>query len=493
MDLAASVDIGSHSFHLLVVQVENETIRPIDKIRDPVALAAGLDENRFLTPEAITRAINSLNKFGERIKAIPSHRVRAVGTNTLRIAKNSEQFLKLAEAALGHQIEIISGHEEARLIYLGVAHSMEDDGQKRLVVDIGGGSTELILGESFIPQRVESLYIGCVSFSKTFFPDGIVSASRLRNAEISALQELEPIVGSFKKYGWQRVIGSSGTILAIQQGVIAEGWSNSGITASSLKKLRKHLLSIGQIDKLSIKGIDFDRKQVLAGGFAILSAIFESLDIKTMEVSSGALREGVIYDLLGRLCQKDIREKTVRELINRFQIDEAQADRVRALSVFFYEKVKKDWKIEEDFHKRMIVWASLLHEIGLFISYSQYHKHGQYLLNHLDMPGFSLRDQQCLAFLVRSHRRKFPLSELQLLRQEDREAMRKLGVLLRLSVLLNRVRNSQELPEIKITVNANLISLTFPKGWLQNHPLTSADLATESKYLINAGFFLQYS
>ena len=341
MDLAASVDIGSHSFHLLVVQVENETIRPIDKIRDPVALAAGLDENRFLTPEAITRAIRSLNKFGERIKAIPSHRVRAVGTNTLRIAKNSEQFLKLAETALGHQIEIISGHEEARLIYLGVAHSMEDDGQKRLVVDIGGGSTELILGESFIPQRVESLYIGCVSFSKTFFPDGIVSASRLRNAEISALQELEPIVGSFKKYGWQRVIGSSGTILAIQQGVIAEGWSNSGITASSLKKLRKYLLSIGQIDKLSIKGIDLDRKQVLAGGFAILSAIFESLGIETMEVSSGALREGVIYDLLGRLCQKDIREKTVRDLISRFQIDEAQAERVRALSVSFYEKVKR--------------------------------------------------------------------------------------------------------------------------------------------------------
>ncbi|QSR88230.1 Ppx/GppA phosphatase family protein [Methylacidiphilum caldifontis] len=493
MDLAASVDIGSHSFHLLVVQVENESIRPIDKIRDPVSLAAGLDENRYLSQESISRAVDTLRRFGERIRLIPPHRVRAVGTNTLRIAKNREEFIKCAEPALGHQIDIISGHEEARLIYLGVAHCMEDDAQKRLVVDIGGGSTELILGEGFSARRVESLYIGCVSLSKAFFPDGFITPSRLRNAEIMALQELEPIANTFKKHGWQRTIGSSGTILAIQEAVLAEGWSKSGISALSLKKLRKHLLAAGSLEQLSLKGVDSDRKQVLLGGFAILSAIFESLSLEVMEVSSGALREGVIYDLLGRLYQKDIREKTVKELMNRFQVDKAQAERVRAVSCSLYEKVKKDWKIEGDFQRRMIIWASLLHEIGLFVSYSQYHKHGQYLLNHLDMPGFSLRDQQWLSLLVRCHRRKFPLSELQLLRPEDREALRKLGVLLRLAVLLNRVRSDDEIPQIDIKVNSNLIKLTFPEGWLQNHPLTTADLATEANYLIGAGFFLQYS
>ncbi|ACD82321.1 Exopolyphosphatase [Methylacidiphilum infernorum V4] len=493
MDLAASVDIGSHSFHLIVVQVENGSIRAIDKIRDPVSLAAGLDENRYLSKESISRAVNSLRKFGERLRSIPPHRVRAVGTNTLRTAKNREEFIKSAEEALGHQIDVISGHEEARLIYLGVAHSMEDDGQKRLVIDIGGGSTELILGEGFLPRRVESLYIGCVSLSKAFFSEGIIAASRLRDAEIMALQELEPIANIFKKQGWQRTIGSSGTILAIQDIVIAEGWSKSGISASSLKKLRKYLLSAGSIERLSLKGVDYDRKQVLPGGFAILSAIFEALSIENMEVSSGALREGVIYDLLGRLYQKDIREKTVRELMNRFQVDEAQAERVRAVALSFYEKVKKDWKIEGDFQRRILIWASLLHEIGLFVSYSQYHKHGQYLLNHLDMPGFSLRDQQCLSFLVRSHRRKFPLAELQLLRSEDRETMRKLGVLLRLAVLINRVRNDDETPQIDIKASSSLIKLTFPQGWLKDHPLTEADLATEAQYLVNAGFFLQYS
>ncbi|VVM08524.1 exopolyphosphatase / guanosine-5'-triphosphate,3'-diphosphate pyrophosphatase [Methylacidimicrobium cyclopophantes] len=491
MPLAAAVDLGSNSFHLLVVQEENGQIRPIDRLKEPVRLAAGLDTEGTLSREAIERALRCLERFGQRLKPIPPDRIRVAGTNTLRKARNAEEFIRRAEQALGHSIDVISGHEEARLIYLGVAHETEDDGQLRLVIDIGGGSTELILGRGLIAERMESLFMGCVSMTAAHFPEGTITSSRMRRAVLEALRELEPIATIYRSAGWRRAIGSSGTILAALSVVEGEGWSTNGITADALKKIEKVLVEVGKAEKLPFRELDEERRLVFAGGIAILSAIFHALGIEVLEVSHNALREGLLYDLLGRNSEADSREKTVRNLMEQFHIDVPQAHRVQKRALHLFEQVASTCRLSEE-DRHFLSWASVLHEIGLFISYTQYHKHGAYVLNNLDMPGFSLRDQQRLAFLVRSHRRKYPEEVLLRLREEDRNSTFCLSLLLRIAILLERSRQDSLLPVIELDVEERRWKLRFPPNWLEEHPLTKADLAAEAVYLAPMGFRLRF-
>lgn len=488
---AAAVDLGSNSFHMIVAEVDDSRLKVIDKMREMVRLAGGLDEKNRLSEDVMQRAVECLRRFGQRLRAVPNGRVRAVGTNTLRKARNSAQFIARAEEALGHPIDIIGGHEEARLIYLGVSHSLEDDSRRRLVVDIGGGSTEIILGRKFEPKHMESLHMGCVGSSRRYFPDGQVTAERMRAAEIAAWQELEPIATVYREIGWETSIGASGTVLAIAEAVHGAGWCKDGISASALKKLSKALIAAGNMADVKMSGVTAERAPVFPGGVAILSAIFEALEIEQMSCASGALREGLIYDLIGRMRQDDIRERTVAELAERYRIDAAQAERVKRKALALWDMVRSQWQLDTEEYQRLLGWAACLHEIGLSISHSQYHKHSAYLLNNLDMPGFSRGEQQRMAFLVRAHRRKFPLAELQTLADDDVQPVRRLCVLLRLAVLLHRARSIAEMPRIEAEADADSLRLRFPEEWLQAHPLTAADLELEADYLKAAGMKLK--
>lgn len=488
----AAIDLGSNSFHMIVGRLQNGQLQIIDRLREPVRLASGLTDKHQLEPEVAQRALGCLERFRQRISELPLENVRAVGTNTLRRIRPSDRFLEQAQNALGHSIEVISGIEEARLVYLGVAHSLPDPGGRRLVVDIGGGSTEIIIGEDFEPVKLESLYMGCVGMSQRFFSDGNITKSAMKNAILAARLELQSCKRSFLASGWSMATGSSGTIRTVRDVVLEAGWSDNGITAESLKKLRSALVEAGSAEQLGFTAISEDRKPVFAGGVAVLSAVFHALKIERMLCSSGALREGLLYDLLGRIQHHDIRESTVESLTRRYHVDLEQAIRVEQTAMSLLEKVAEQWQLRQDDARQWLHWAAQLHEIGLVIAHNQYHKHGAYLLEHSDLPGFSMRDQRLLAVLVLCHRRKFRSSLINELPESLREKAVHLCVLLRLAVLLNRSRASSDIPELELTIEKDTLRLKFAKDWLDQRPLTQADLKIEKKYLKNTGVKLEF-
>jgi len=487
----AAIDLGSNSFHMIVGRLQNDQLQIIDRLREPVRLAEGLTRQHTLEPHVAQRALDCLQRFGQRLRELPATSVRAVGTNTLRRAHAASGFLEQAEAALGHNIEIIAGIEEARLVHLGVAHSLAEPGGRQLVVDIGGGSTELIIGEHFQPIQLESLYMGCVGMSQRFFADGRIGKPAMKEAILVARLELQASKQRFRRIGWTMATGSSGTIRTVRDVVIEAGWSDNGITPDALKKLRHALTEFGHADNICFEAISEDRKAVFAGGVAILSAVFHALKIDRMLHSPGALREGLLYDLLGRLQHQDIREATVKSLTQRYHTDTGQSLRIEETALALTEQIAPDWQLPEPYTTKWLHWASLVHEIGLLIAHSQYHKHGAYLLKYSDLPGFSLRDQSFLAVLVRCHRRKFRPSIIDVLPDDVHDYAIKLCVVLRLSVLLHRSRSHKSI-DIQADATAKSIRLVLPEGWLDRHPLTRADLKAEKKRLSAFDIALEY-
>lgn len=482
--MVAAVDLGSNSFHMVVARPVSGNINVMDRLREPVRLASGLDADNELTAEARQRALACLERFGQRLRDMPQGSVRAVGTNTLRKAHNSDEFLEAAAAALGHPIEVIAGVEEARLIYLGVSHTLPDEAGKRFVMDIGGGSTELIIGERFEPIYMESLYMGCVSLSQSCFADGVITAKAFQRALIAAGQELQPVEQIYRRLGWNSAVGSSGTIRTTRDVVRAMGWSDSGITLDSLKRLREAMIDAGHVNKLgSLQGLPAERATVFPGGVAILLATFEALRIERMQVSDGALREGLLYDLLGRIRHEDVRGRTIAALSERYHVDETQARRVTQSAKLILRQVASAWKLDSDNAENLLIWAAQLHEIGLAVAHSGYHKHGAYLLEFSDLPGFSRQEQRMLAVLVRVHRRKFASSVFKALPPVQRDMMLRLALVLRLAVLLHRSRLDDALPAFSIKAGNKSLALTFADGWLEQHPLTQADLAQEAEML----------
>lgn len=486
----AAVDLGSNSFHLIVAHPQDGHFKVVDRLREVIRLAGGFDAQNRLTEAACDNALRCLDRFGQRIRHLPAGAVRAVGTNALRKARNTGDFLPRAEAALGHAIDIVSGYEEARLIYLGVSHGLQDDAELRLVIDIGGGSTELIIGRRFEPQMMESLHIGCVSMSVGQFRDGVIDNRRMRAAEILARQEFEPIEEAFGRAGWQTAIGASGTMTSVNEVLAHNGWSRDGITREGLAKLRAAMIGLGHVERLGEIGVPAERRPVFPGGLAILIGAFEELRIERMRVSDSALREGLLYDLLGRIEHEDVRERTVEHLMQRFGVDRSQVARVRTSVAQFLDQVGADWQLEREEDERLLQWAAALHEIGNTVSHSQYHKHGAYLLQHLDMPGFARGDQDRLAVLVRAHRRKIPLAEFGSGPQADE--LLKLALLLRLAVVLHRARGAAAPTEVSLEADERTLRLEFPRGWLAGHPLTSADLAQEADYVKAVGYRLRF-
>ncbi|MBS0423499.1 MAG: exopolyphosphatase [Proteobacteria bacterium] len=487
----AAVDLGSNSFHMIVANWTDGRLQIIDRMKEMVRLASGLNDKQELTKESMQQALECLQRFGQRIREIPHVNVRAVGTNTLRQARNGADFLLQAHHALGHPIEIIAGREEARLIYSGVAHTLYDEVNKRLVIDIGGGSTELIIGQGFDTYQTESLYMGCVNMSQRFFDDGKIKAKKMRKAVLFAMQELESLETAYKRMGWDYALGSSGTVIAIRDVVQAQGWCDSGITAGALTKLLDTLVAIGDSALIGFAGLSERRKPVFASGVAILYGIFEALNLKKIDVSDGALREGLLYDLIGRVHDEDIRDQTIMAVAQRYSADLEQAGRVKETAENFFHQVKAAWELDEKNDLKLLRWGAYLHEIGLSVAHNQYHRHGAYLTANSDLAGFSRQEQMQLAMLVRSHRRKFPAEEFEPVALAMRTSVMRLCILLRLAVVLHRSRSNTSLPEILIQVNKNQINLDFPSGWLNEHPLTLVDLGTEQSFLQSADIRLQ--
>jgi exopolyphosphatase/guanosine-5'-triphosphate,3'-diphosphate pyrophosphatase len=478
----AAVDLGSNSFHLIIARVLGDQLTVLDRLREPVRLAADLEPDGTLGEKALERMLASLKRFRERLVDLPPKRVRAVGTDTFRRVKQPKDLLARASAALGVPIEVLPGGEEARLIYLGVAHEEPAIEGRRLVIDIGGGSTECILGKRFAPLLKDSLSMGCVNFSRRFFGDGRFTRKAFRRAEIAASLEFEPMQRRYQEAGWEECIGASGTILTICQLVRGSGWSEGPLVLRDVKRLRRALIAAEHVDKLELPGLAPERAAVLAGGLAILKAAFEALDIEGLRPSKAALREGVLYDLLGRIRHEDVRDRTIRALSERYHVDADQAERVERTALRALEQVAGDWKLEPEGAAQLLTWAARMHEVGLALSHSGHHKHGGYILENSDMPGFSRQDQLKLAALVKSHRRKLVRAAFADFAAPAAE-LERLCVLLRLAVRLNRTRSPKALPPFKLRVVADGLELRFPARWLERHPLTSADLEEEGALL----------
>jgi exopolyphosphatase/guanosine-5'-triphosphate,3'-diphosphate pyrophosphatase len=474
----AAVDLGSNSFHLQVARVEGEQLFYLDALKEPVRLAAGLTVNKRLDGASQRRALNCLSRFGERLQGMPAGAVRAVGTSALRVAKNAPEFLDKARAALGCDIEIVAGREEARLIYLGVSHSLPLTQTTRLVIDIGGGSTECILGRGYEALERESLRMGCVGYSRQFFADGLVATDAWRQAETAARVEIQAVAGQFRAGAWGEAIGSSGTARALGEICRANGHSDGAITLDGLLWLRERLLRTGAIARLDIAGLKAERKPVIAGGLAVMLALFQELRITSMGVAQGAMREGILWDLLGRVHDRDMRDVTVGQLQRRYRVDQPQARRVERVASALLRDLTSAGdgcpvgSLEEA--ERRLAWAARLHEIGISIAHSGFHKHGAYILENADMPGFSRRDQTGLAALVRASRGglgKLPV------RLDDADWP--LILCLRLAVLFNLGRNDVTPPAMRLVCQGGLCDLRLSAAWLEANPLTQAALAEE--------------
>lgn len=486
LSVIATVDLGSNSFRLQVSRVVEDQLFTLDSLKETVRLGAGLTPDKYLDDDTQERALAAMARFGERLRGFSQDQVRVVGTNTLRVAKNAPEFIAKAEALLGFPIEIIAGREEARLIYLGAAHSLPATREKRLVVDIGGGSTEFIIGSHYKALVTESLPLGCVSYSLRYFSDGKLTRNNFRDASLAARDQIQRIVHEFQPGEWQLAVGTSGTARALRDILEINDYSSTDITLAGMERLKNELIRFGSTKAVDLNGLKADRIPVLPGGLAIMIGIFEELAIDKMIVADGALRDGVLYDLLGRQREKDMRESTVTLFKRRYHVDIEQARRVTALANRLFHMLHEG-EPDPDWLKRLH-WGGLLHEIGLTIAHTAYHKHSAYILQNADMPGFSKREQNDLATIVLGHRGDLAKMQPYVTEPQLWPAI----VALRLAVLFYRRRIDLTLPEkLNLKSHPKGFSLSFDPGWLEDNPLTAQAIRQEVAQWKKAGFLLE--
>jgi exopolyphosphatase/guanosine-5'-triphosphate,3'-diphosphate pyrophosphatase len=485
-ELIAAVDLGSNSFRLQVAKVQGQQLYFLDSLREPVRLAAGLDANKTLGDGAQQRALACLARFGERLRGLPQEAVRAVGTNTLRVARNASDFLAKAQTILGFPIDVVAGREEARLIYIGVAHSLPPSTSKRLVVDIGGGSTEFIVGSGFEPHRMESLYMGCVGYSLKYFPGGKVSKNAMKQAELAARLEVQAIEKNFARKNWDHAIGSSGTAAALAEILMSAGWAENGINAEGLDVLRNALVDAGHVERVDLPGLKADRAAVLPGGLAIMRAAFHELGIEHMDTADGALRQGILYDMLGRSAHKDARALTVRAFMKRYHVDSAHAHRVEKLALDIYRQLARGIDTELEPHLQLLSWAACLHEIGQVVSHAGFHKHSAYILANADMPGFSKTEQARLAALVLGHRGSLEKMRDRLSNQLDWVMLASL----RVAALCFRAHIDLATPRIRAKLTETGLHLQSDEAWFTASPLAAEALRKEAGEWVRHGMAL---
>ena len=429
----AAVDLGSNSFHMIVAAVRDGQLLVLDRIKEMVRLAAGLDQDGNLSAEVEQRALACLQRFAQRLRNIPAVSVSAVGTNALRRTRNADVFLLRAEAALDYPIEIISGIEEARLIYQGVAHSLEPDQALRLVIDIGGGSTELIIGENTQALLMESLEMGCITLTQRFFDDGKITSQRINEARVYVLQQMRAVRHVFRQRGWDVVIGSSGTVRAVAAVIAALSLNKQdGVTFVAMQLLLEKIKQFDNIHTLKLSGLQEDRAPGFLAGLIVLSGVCEALGIKQLQVSDGALREGLLVQMMGLHHDRDIRNQTVQVLATRFHVDAEHASRVQHTANALLQQVWQVWGLNEGPAFRLLNWACALHEIGRDIAHSAYHKHSSYIIEHADMAGFSQQEQKRMAALVRAQRGKLGRNSFAALNKSSLEIVSKLAIVLQI-------------------------------------------------------------
>ena len=481
----AAVDLGSNSFHLIVARDDDGRLQMLDRIRERVSLASGLDRVGRLDEKARCRALTCIARFGERLRELPADRFRVVGTNTFRKIRDGGLFHREAEMAMGHSIEILGGAEEARLVFMGVRYDVGNTQTPLLAIDIGGGSTELALGRGDVPEVAESVQIGCVSLSTRFFADGKISRKRLDEAIMTASLELEPVADRFTNEDVD-VVASSGTALAIEEITMKCGWSESGINADALRHIYKALLDAKHVSKVDLKGLSDNRRLVIAGGFAAMFAVFQLLQIDQLRTSRGALREGVLIDLAGRIAGVDRRDQSVMNLATRSHVDELQATRVSKSAKQLFEAVASAWLLSAE-DGRMLQWAAALHEVGLSISHTDYHRHGEYIAANTDLPGFSRTTQETLAAIIRLHRKRISWHRIPDFDESTRNCVRDLALLLRVAVYLHRTRTPMSIDQLTTSGKPDGLKLRLPSTEATQHPLTMADLALETKQWARMG------
>ena len=492
-EVIAAVDLGSNSFHMIVGELRHGQLTILDRLRETVRLAEGLSDAGDLSDDARHRAIDCLSKFGERLRDMHADNVRAAGTSTIRKAREDSKFMSEAEEALGHPIEVISGIEEARLIYNGVTHSLPLNDGMRLVVDIGGGSTELILGQGAVPGTLESLHLGCVSMTERFFPDGRITRGAFDRARVAARLELRPVKSFFRGVGTVESIGTSGTISSTENVARELGLMESQyLTLAVVEQLIERVLEYRQISDLSLPGLSERRAQVWPGGLVILAELLAGLRIVGMRISDGALREGLLYDLLGRVQDQDARELSVQAMISRYHVDIAQSSRVSSTAMMLLEQCEAPWQLGAPLFAKALSWSAQLHEIGLDISHDGFHRHGAYVAENADMPGFPQAEQRLLAFLIGSQRHQIASRSIESLPGSWQNSALRLALILRLAVLLNRNRSDVDLPVIRMEVSDQVLDLSFAPAWLAENPLTAADLEREQGFVRGVGYTLNF-
>ncbi|HGO5854199.1 TPA: exopolyphosphatase [Mannheimia haemolytica] len=490
----AAIDLGSNSFHMIVARIVNGSIQVLSRIKRRVRLAEGLDENRVLSQEAIARGVDCLSLFAKRLQGFSAENVKVVGTYTLRRAINNQDFLEQAKAVFPYPISIISGQEEARLIYSGVSHTQPETG-KKLVVDIGGGSTEITIGENFNPIRAESRHMGCVSFAKRFFPQGKLTIELFDNAYQLAMEKIEDLMWEYQELGWEHALGSSGTIKTVHQVLIANGYRDGLITEPRLQKLIDLCLEFESLHDIKMRGLLEERADVLVPGLAILLALFHTFKIETLRYSNGALREGVMYGLEKSFQVVDIRQRTAEALVEQFDLDKKQAARVEKTAFILFDQIRgwKNRRQVDDF-RSMLKWTSLLHEIGIVVNHNNVHRHSAYLIANRDLPGFDFEQQTLLSVLMRYHLKGFKRSDIRSINRYQYRDVLTLVRLFRLAVILNRSRQATIEPkQLRLTIENNQWNLQFNQGFLANNPLVLADLEEEQKTLATNELLLTLS
>ncbi len=490
-DMLAAIDLGSNSFHMVVAQYLLGQLRVVDRLRETVRLADGLDARGGLSAHARHRAYECLARFGQRIRDIPPQRVRAIATNTVRKLASPQAFLMPAESALGHAIEVVAGREEARLIYLGVAHAQPSKPDTlRLVLDIGGGSTECIIGSGFDTIERESVQLGCVATTRKYFSDGKLSRRRWNAALTDVATTFQPFAARYRELGWDDAIGTSGTSKAIGDVCAAMKLTKGSVLADALPHVRDRLLKARTIDAIDLPSLPADRKAVIAGGLLVLEAAFLAFGLQRMAVSKAALREGVLHDMLERGGDDDPREASIAALIKRYGIDTPQSARVEATALRLFDQLVGPWKLDGD-DRLMLSRAARLHELGLTIAHSQYHVHGAYVVEHTDIAGFSRQQQQFLSALVRTQRRKVPKHAFDALPDRLLPAARHTAALLRLAVLIHRAHEADPIPQLDAQAQGDRLTLTLDARWFDPRPLLRSDLEDEMAKIAPLGITLR--
>ena len=466
--LYAAIDLGSNSFHMLVVREVAGSIQTLTRIKRKVRLAAGLNSDNVLSAEAMERGWQCLRLFAERLQDIPQPQIRVVATATLRIAVNADEFIAKAQEILGCPVQVISGEEEARLIYQGVAHTTGGADQ-RLVVDIGGASTELVTGSGAQTTSLFSLSMGCVTWLERYFTNRNLAQENFDEAEKAAREVLRPVADKLRFHGWKVCVGASGTVQALQEIMMAQGMDER-ITLAKLQQLKQRAIHCGRLEELEIEGLTLERALVFPSGLAILIAIFTELNIQCMTLAGGALREGLVYGMLHLPVDQDIRSRTLRNIQRRFMVDTDQANRVTQLAVHLLEQVKDEWHLEA-ICRELLQSACQLHEIGLSVEYKQAPLHAAWLVRNLDLPGFTPAQKKLLATLLLNQTNPVDLSSLHQQNAVPPRIAEHLCRLLRLAIIFAARRRDDLVPHITLQAQDENLTLTLPEGWLEHHPL----------------------